>query len=426
MNIGTFMQSSTGHLCLAAGVELFHEGEAGTVAYLVKRGRVQIFVTRDGLELPLAVRRQGEIVGEMAIIDHRPRSASARVLEDCELVVLTASQLASRIDNADPILRMCLAVVIDRYRETVGMLNHRNVFVEYGQQSRASSDVDFQAAVDLLVLERELRDALERGEFELFYQPIVRLRSGRLCGFEALMRWRHPERGVIAPGVFIPVAEASGLIVEMTRWCLEEVGRSIPELMTAALTNVENVEPLTLSVNISGCDLSQPTFAASVVEILAAAGVDPGCIKLEVTETMLMNNPANARAMLGACRDHGMGIAIDDFGTGFSSLSQLSTLPITTLKIDRSFVHSMSGDPTRRRIVHTILGLAEELGLSVVAEGIEEVAEALELNSMGCAFGQGYLFGRPVDLAASRLLVRNWRATQEDVAVPMMPRAARG
>jgi diguanylate cyclase len=422
------MQSRTGHICLAAGVELFREGEAGTVAYLVKRGRVQIFVTRDEGELPLAVREPGEIVGEMAIIDHRPRSASARVLEDCELVVLTSAQLASRIENADPILRMCLAVVIDRYRETVGMLNHRNVRAEYSPRNKAPSEIDFQAAVDMLVLEREMRDALERREFELFYQPIVRLRSGRLCGFEALMRWRHPERGVIAPALFIPVAEASGLIVEMTRWCLEEVGRSLPALMTAALANVENVEPLTVSVNISGCDLGEPTFAASVAEILAAAGVDPGCIKLEVTETMLMNNPANARAMLGACRDQGMGIAIDDFGTGFSSLSQLSTLPINTLKVDRSFVHSMTSDPTRHKIVHTILGLAEELGLSVVAEGIEEEAEAIELTGMGCAFGQGYFYGRPVDLDASRLVVRNWRAcgAQEDASAPVVARAARG
>ena len=393
---------------LPAGTLLFSEGEPGSCAYLVMSGRVEIFLTRDNGEMHLAERGPGEIVGEIAILDDRARSASARVTENSELAVIGADQLAHRVSNADPVVRMCLSVVINRYREMIGMVdagNRRHI-------PRADApDYDFKDIVATLSLEGELRRALREGELELFYQPIVRLPSRRLAGFEALLRWRHRQQGLVLPGAFIPVAEASGLIGDITSWCLGEVGRTFPEIQVASLSNIEAVEPLFMSVNVSGHDLSRPSFVASVSGMLKRSGVAATSLKLEITESVLMKDSATVVAALEACCQLGLSIAIDDFGTGYSSLSYLSTLPITTIKIDRSFVQSMIKAPASRKIVQMILRLADELDIPVVAEGIEGVAEAELLIELGCAFAQGYLFGKPVPLTETLELIRHWQAS---------------
>jgi EAL domain-containing protein (putative c-di-GMP-specific phosphodiesterase class I) len=302
---------------------------------------------------------------------------------------------------------MCLGVVIDRYRETVAQLDHGNSkrFVE--QRPTPASD-QFEAAIRTLSLESELRRALQRNEFVMFFQPIVRFPKRRLAGFEALIRWRHPERGLVPPSEFIPIAEASGLIVEITAWGLGEVCRVFPILMEKALHNTRSVDRLIMSVNISVHDLAHAPFVPMMAALLAGSGIAPSTINLEVTESVLMKDPAKAAAVLESCRAIGMKIAIDDFGTGYSSLSHLSALPITTLKIDQSFIRSMSVDPTSRKIIQMILRLAGELDIPVVAEGIEHEREAEILGDQGCALGQGYLFGRPQPLEATLALIASW------------------
>jgi EAL domain-containing protein (putative c-di-GMP-specific phosphodiesterase class I) len=242
----------------------------------------------------------------------------------------------------------------------------------------------------------------------------VRLPSRRLAGFEALLRWNHPTRGLVSPGEFIPVAEASGLIVDITAWCLAEVGRAFPIIARAALHNVVAVDPLFVTVNISGHDLARATFLESVAAMIETSGIAPGSIKLEITESVLMKDPVKSAAMLLACRAMGLGVAIDDFGTGYSSLSQLGTLPMTSIKIDQSFVRSMRREPTSRKIIHMILRLAVELDIPVVAEGIEEHEEERILADLGCAFGQGYLFGKPASLDATLQLTRGWSPREDD------------
>ena len=223
------------------------------------------------------------------------------------------------------------------------------------------------------------------------------------------MRWHHPQRGLVCPADFIPVAENSGLIVGLTNWAMEEVGRVFPEIMLAGLNDPPRIEgPLFMSVNISGHDLAAASFPQMIAEIAERTGIAPGSLKIEVTESTLMKDPERAAATLAECRQAGFGIAIDDFGTGYSSLSYLSTLPVTTLKVDRAFVRAMLSDQTSRRIVQTILRLAEELDIPVVAEGIEQAEEADILTDMGCAFGQGYLFGRPMPLDAAVATTRTW------------------
>jgi EAL domain-containing protein (putative c-di-GMP-specific phosphodiesterase class I) len=405
------MDASLGRIALPAGTPLFAEGEAGSCAFLIASGCIEIFLRRDGCEVLLANRGPGEIVGEMAILDSRPRSASARVVADCELVVITANQITHRIAGTDPVLRMCLGVVIARYREMIGMIDSRDR--RRVPRVGAATPNDFDAALGTLSLEGELRRALLRGEFELHFQPIVRLPTPRLAGFEALLRWRHPTRGLIQPGDFIPIAEASGLIVDVTAWVLKEVGRTFPAILAAALHNVGPVERLFLSFNISGYDLSNDSFVQSVATMLETTGIGPGDLTIEVTESVLMKDPAKAVAALEACRRTGLAIAIDDFGTGFSSLSYLGTLPISTIKIDRSFVHSMVEAPASRKIIQMILRLAEELGRPVVAEGVEDGRQARLLADLGCAFAQGYLFGKPLPLAPTLELTHHWRSADE-------------
>ncbi|WP_336489334.1 EAL domain-containing protein [Methylobacterium nigriterrae] len=405
------------HITAPAGTMLFEEGEPGDFAYLITSGRIEIFLGRGESRTVLAVRGPGEIFGEMAILDSDPRSASARALEDCVLVPVSEAQIRHRLSETDPVLRLCLGVVMARYRETVARLTGRAPAPSPARAPATSASpaarADFDAAIAAVVVERELRRALDRGEFELFFQPIVRLGPDTLAGFEALIRWRHPERGVVAPGVFIPVAEESGLVVEITAWVLSEVGRVLPEIMLAGLQNPRAAgEPMFLSVNISGHDLANASFPGMIGEMLRRTGIAPEHLKLEITESTLMRDPASAADALNLCRESGMGIAIDDFGTGYSSLSYLSTLPITTLKVDRAFVRAMLTEPRDRKIIQTILRLADEIGIPVVAEGIEESAEAEALARMGCAYGQGYHFGRPAPLAETLALIRAWNASQ--------------
>lgn len=395
----------------------------GDAAYLIVSGRLEILLERPEGDLILAYRGPGEIVGEMAILDHQPRSAAVRALEDSELVIITEEQLSHRIAQTDPILRMCLGVVLSRYRQTVTILEQmKGAAPPLAPIADKPSPDIFAAALGALSLEREIRAGLRNGEFELFFQPIVRLSSRRLAGFEALMRWRHPTRGLVPPIEFIPVAEASGLIVDLTARAFDEVGRDFPELMLAAQNNQAALDgPLFVTINVSGHDLAHASFPQFVADFLARTEIVPASLKIEVTESMLMAEPERAAAILAQCRNAGLGIAIDDFGTGYSSLSYLSTLPVTTLKIDRAFVKSLLRDHASRGIVKTILRLADELAVTVVAEGIEQAAEADLLAAMGCAFGQGYHFGRPAPLAEARRLIETWTAPPAACPLERLP-----
>jgi EAL domain-containing protein (putative c-di-GMP-specific phosphodiesterase class I) len=402
-------------LSLPAGAELFREGDEGEAAYLIESGEVEIFVMRDGQELILARRGAGEIIGEMALIDGGPRSASVRVAAECVLLPITPSQFKRRLEETDPILHVCLCGILKGYRRTVSGISGSGF-----APSDDGIEDDVCRTDDLartLGLEAELRRAVQGREFELFYQPILRLGGNRVEGFEALMRWHHPQRGLLLPGDFIPAAEASGMIVALTRFALAEAGRAQVAFAAAAGVAPSAQDAPFVTLNVSGLDLTEPDFYRTVAATLAAAGAAPNRITIEVTESLLMKDIGRACRVLTACREQGVAVAIDDFGTGYSSLSHLHRLPISTLKIDRSFVREMAADETSRRIVQTIVGLADGLGIPVVAEGIETGAQAQALTQRGCAYGQGYLFGRPAPLAAGLELVGPRRRLRTRAAV---------
>lgn len=246
-------------------------------------------------------------------------------------------------------------------------------------------------AMTMLRLEMSLRTAVERGEFVLHYQPIVDLSTRSLLGFEALIRWQHPTRGLVSPGEFIPIAEETGMILPMGRWAVREAARQL-----AVWRSTPEGAHLTVSVNLSGRQTDDPRLARDVIAALQEAGLPAQALRLELTESELMENASAAVELLATLRQHGVRIYMDDFGTGYSSLSYLDRFPVDGLKIDRSFVDVLDGTEESSTMVRTILGLAHNFGLDVVAEGIETETHIKQLQALGCATGQGFLISRPV------------------------------
>jgi diguanylate cyclase (GGDEF)-like protein/PAS domain S-box-containing protein len=256
-------------------------------------------------------------------------------------------------------------------------------------------------AMNLLHIETDLRRAVERGEMRLHYQPIVSLADESVIGFEALVRWQHSERGLVSPMDFIPVAEETGLIVPIGRWVLREACRQMSEWKRRDASAM----PLFMSVNLSGKQFTQPDLLGQVTRILEETGLDPRSLKLEITESVVMENIDAAIETLESLRSLGVEVSIDDFGTGYSSLSYLHRLPIDTLKVDRSFVSRMASNNENTEIVRTIVTLAQSLDMKVVAEGVETSEQLSQLQILRCEGAQGYLFSRPLDAEAASALL---------------------
>jgi diguanylate cyclase (GGDEF)-like protein len=267
--------------------------------------------------------------------------------------------------------------------------------------------------LERLDLESDLRRALERDELRAHYQPIMDLRTDRIVGFEALVRWQHPERGLVPPLSFIGLAEETGLIAPLGRWVLKTACRQAASWRALAPAG----DPLVMSVNLSARQFTQPDLVDQIVEILAETGLEPSSLELEITESVVMDQSETGVRALRRLRELGVRLVLDDFGTGYSSLSYLKHLPLDTIKIDRSFVAGLEATADRS-IVEAVIALAHGLGIGVVAEGIETDAQRLRLIELGCDLGQGYLFSRPVPAKdAGRLLKRR---------TPIRPRRRQG
>ncbi len=246
-----------------------------------------------------------------------------------------------------------------------------------------------QAVERRIALEASLRGAIERGEFELHYQPKVSLVSGAMQGVEALVRWRRPGSGLVPPDEFIGVAERIGMIGALGNWVLETACRQ------AVAWQAQGLEGLDMAVNISPSHFEQPGFVDGVARVVRACGVEPGALEIEVTES-ITRNPKRHSAICHALQQIGVRVAIDDFGTGYSSLSVLKHMQIDTLKLDRQFIGDMTSDASSAVMIGTIIGLAAGLKFSVVAEGVETLEQVQVLSGLGCPMAQGYYFSRPV------------------------------
>jgi len=249
-------------------------------------------------------------------------------------------------------------------------------------------------ALKLMELETDLRRAVDLREFEVSYQPIMNLHTRKISGFEALVRWRHPDHGIIGPGDFVPLAEDTGLIYAIDNMVLEDSCAQIRRWQSVVGT--EAGDELTVNVNISGRHFGQSMLAGQVARALDDAGLSPSSLKIEITESALMDNPSVAEEMLQQLKDLGVSICIDDFGTGYSSLSYLQRFPIDVVKVDRSFIIEVDTDPDSQAIVRTVFSLGESMGLKIVAEGVETSEQLDFLEKEGCEFVQGYFFYKPL------------------------------
>ncbi|MGP0059728.1 MAG: EAL domain-containing protein [Beijerinckiaceae bacterium] len=285
------------------------------------------------------------------------------------------------------------------------MIKDAEIAMRYGKRVGGNRIEVFRPSMrslrsDRLTLEADLRRALDRGEMKVFFQPIVRLEDRTVAGFEALMRWDHPKLGRLSPSEFIPIAEETGAIIDLGIFAMERTAREL-----AAWQNALDVDPpLFASVNVSSRQLLRHDLLHDVKAVLSRYEVARGTLKLELTESLVMENPEFAAQILTQIRELGAGLSLDDFGTGSSSLSYLQRFPFDTIKIDRSFVHQ-NGKGARPVILRSIVGLAHDLGMDVVAEGAETESDAIELYQLGCEFAQGYAFGHAISAAEARKLV---------------------
>jgi diguanylate cyclase (GGDEF)-like protein/PAS domain S-box-containing protein len=265
-----------------------------------------------------------------------------------------------------------------------------------------------QRAMSSLQIETDLRRALERREIVPHYQPIVDLETGGVVGFEALARWQHPSRGMVPPDLFIPVAEETGLVGPIGEWMLAEACRQAREWQR----KYPAWSALEVSVNISTRQLSQGSLPTEVERVLGATGLDPACLTLEITESALMHNLSTGAGVIQRLDAMSVGLHLDDFGTGYSSLAYLHSFPVHALKVDRSFVNRMDSAPQQSAIVKAIVSLAHNLGMEVIAEGVETPAQAEALRALRCQRGQGFLFSHPLPAEAAGRLLASGRSLQ--------------
>lgn len=371
---------------------MFAENEIGDTAYFIESGALE--VTRGAGEnlTVLAQLGPGEIIGEMALIDASPRSATVRAIGPTELSVIDRHTLHHRLEVADPMVQLLVHSLLSRLRKASSQLGvgateqvTRDALAEAGVTSihataRQSADV-----------ESRLRRALLNDELQLHYQPIVAFDGGETVGFEALLRWPKPDGGFYSPLEFIDLAEQTLLILDIDEWVVRRACRD-----SAALQH-EGSQPY-VSVNISGRQFSSKGFLPMLKRVLRETDANPRRIQIEVTEGAMIESPQHAAETLGALRDMGMKVALDDFGTGYSSLSYLQKLHANVLKIDRTFVVQMREGRAGANIIKAIAALGNTLDMTVIVEGVETNAEALRLRGIGCELAQGYGYSKPVPL----------------------------
>lgn len=387
------------------GETIMIQGEPGNSAFIIEQGRVDILIKNtNGEEHSVGTRGEGTMIGEMALVDNAPRTATVKALEDCTLLEITKDDFTRRLDGADPVLRMTSQVILTRYRDMLA----RAKIMNDGQNWPPAEAVELNYAektnaVEKIKIANDFEIAIKEGQLSLHYQPIIALDTGKIKGFEALMRWEHPEKGNIYPDIFIPIAEETGLIVEASKWALEEACTALKRIESRC--GFEN--DLFMSVNFSTHDFAADDFTETVYNIISKSDIQPNLVHLEITERLLMSQPDNARDTLDLCRKAGMHISIDDFGTGYSSLSYLHYFPIDTLKIDRSFVIDMMKDESAMALIKSIIALAKNMKMNVIAEGVENKEEGLKLKELGCEMAQGYYFARPAPEKEITDLIQN-------------------
>ncbi len=399
------------------GALLFQEGDNRDCAYIIEKGEVEISVVKNGSKVPLVILGEGEVFGEAALVGSGKHTATATATQDCEVFRIFPSILRDRIMRLDPLVGLLMSLLVNRYRKwryvspelaaEAGIVEHASE--DLSQVDKADGFLDDlnaqkEVALQELRMAQGIVEAVAKGELGPYLQPIVSLPERNLAGFEALIRWHHPEKGMISPMEFIPVAERTNIVGQLDMMMLKRVCEIVPEIQKAA---GHAGRKLYVSVNLSGAHFDSEAFANEVVDIVRKSKVDPAHIVLEITESALMGSPETAEATLRKFKAHGLTISLDDFGTGYSSLSYLHKFSIDILKVDQSFVSDIHNKNSKSiDVVRAIVSLAKTFHLSTVAEGIEYEEDISMLTSLGCDNGQGYFFSKPVPVDQALEFVR--------------------
>lgn len=374
-------------------------GDPGDYAYIVQKGKVEVSVpSRNGKKV-LAELGQGEIFGEMAIIDSSPRSATVTAIETTEVIIIELSKHMKVLAYNNPIMDLVLRVVLSRLRKTSQQVTGR--LAPNLEENNALKKIR-SAAIKKIKYEKQMREGLELGEFEVHYQPIISLARREISGFEALLRWKNRQR-MVPPDEFIPFAEETGLIIEQGQFALRKAMSDHRKFC-----NLAKNEQLFMSVNLSGKQVSSNQEVESIKRIINSGEIKPQQLKLEVTETLMLENFDQSKKVLNNLRNLGATIAIDDFGTGYSSLSYLHQLPLDTLKIDRAFINKIEKNKKSLQIVEAIMNLSNTLDINVVAEGIETEKQMSILTNLGCDFCQGFHISKPLTSIQTLDFIKNF------------------
>ncbi len=368
-----------------AGTIIFTEGDAPTTAFLIESGRVEVTTVQHGETRVLGELGAGALLGEMAVIDSAPRSASARAVSDCVLTPIDRNQFAERLAAADPVVRALLMSQLTRYRSALATLTGDEA-VNLEMTARDNS-----GAFDKIRLESELRSALVRDELDVRLQPIQHIASGTIAGYEALIRWQHPVRGQVSPTEFIRLAEETSLIVPVGEYVLGRVCDMLAELRRRGRTPLPFI-----ALNVSARQIEEPQLIDRMLAQLRARDLPPDRLEVEITESLVLDSPEIA-ALIERCHVAGMQVALDDFGTGYSNLGPLLTLDFDRIKLDQSFVRALDR-PRGVALVKAVIAMADSLGCEMIAEGVETAEHLAALDAMGCSYAQGWLIGRPVSL----------------------------
>lgn len=380
---------------VAAGELVFRAGTPGDCAYVIEEGCVEVLREEADGSQRVAVLAQGALFGEVALLDRQPRTATVRALLPTRLVRIERAHVESLLQQSDPVIRYLLQLLLARFRRTQDFTLDAVAPEAVHDSFRPGGPIDdlHAAAVRTLTLTSDLNAAIDRGQLEAFYQPIVDMRARSLVGFEALIRWRHPALGLVSPAEFVPLAEKTGVVHRIGAWVLDRALQDWTRLREFC-----SGEPgmRFMSVNLSAPELSGDDVVETVQETLARHQTTPAELRVELTETIIITRVAQVSASLARLRGLGVSIALDDFGTGYAGLDYLQMLPFSSIKIDKSFIQQMPRSERSYHIVKSALELARRLSLGVVAEGIEDETTAASLLEMGCRYGQGYLYGKPM------------------------------
>lgn len=386
------------HQIFQAGAPIFKEGEVGDTAYIIDSGRVEISTYHNGKKIILAILEDNDLFGEMALIDNDLRTATATALEETNLFILERDRLQEELHNAPKTIKLIMKVVLKRFRETRSFLLNPDETLNEQYQNSSINKVDQEKSIEEaktllasdLRLESEIDSGMDKREFILFYQPIYNIQSKQISGFEALVRWKHPDKGILSPNDFIGMVEQTGQIIPMGSLILEEACQGLKRIQTFSEL------PLSINVNLSMRQLEDLNSAEKIIATVLNNHLSPGQVKLEITESLLMNDPEQSQRQLTRLHEAGFKLIVDDFGTGYSSLSYLNRFPIDSIKIDRSFITQMKQDHRSMTIVHATNSLGHNLDMEVVAEGVEDEEELEILESLNCDYIQGFYISKPL------------------------------